>query len=397
MEDGSALPHPRRSDEARSSPGAQASASDALGDRMASALSGDRVAVLVGHLAPLTASGSLDWIAELATLAGQYGLAVPEIRAAVTDLAWLARMNGQRYPDRADWDAARGVTGSPTKRLVLAYAHAQRLRFDFKFAQLRTSCNEWLAEFSGDALILSLAAFAGLGARASNGMDLLTRAVESPDADEKSRQVCLAAIGFADHVEGQAETLLSLSNDMMARGEDNENVHYRRAAALRKLGRYDEALAEADRAMDLLDAAGSTLVQEQYSQERRAIIAAQDMRQQAETMTRELGDQISAQVDKRIAEASADLEDKITEASERLAERVDAAQELVSEGLLKMVEILGLFVTLLGFIVGSGAVVIKAKTFPERATAMALVVVGAVVFFGMLRLITGFRRKRHPF
>ena len=97
-----------------------------------------------------------------------------------------------------------------------------------------------------------------------------------------------------------------------------------------------------------------------------------------------------------MAEASAEMEARISEASDQLAQRVNIAQELVASGLLKLVEVLGLFVTLLGFLIGSGTVIIKAKTFSERAIAMSLVLVGTVAFFGLLRLVTSVRRRR-PF
>jgi hypothetical protein len=66
----------------------------------------------------------------------------------------------------------------------------------------------------------------------------------------------------------------------MARGEDDENIHYRRAAALRRLGRYDEALTEIDLAIDSVGV-GNMLVHEQYAHERRTIIHTHDMRRQA--------------------------------------------------------------------------------------------------------------------
>ncbi len=279
------------------------------------------------------------------------------------------------------------------QRLVLAYVHGQRLRFDYRFRESQARCNEWLGEFHDDALIMSFAAFGGIGSRASNGLDLFHRAVRAPDTDNKSLQVCLSAIWFADHLEEQAETLLSLADDMMARGEVNENIHYRRAAALRRLGRYDEALAAIDLAIDLFGV-GNILVHEQYAQERRTIINTRDMRQQAAETAAALGDEISARVDERIDQASAAMEQKIDEASRHLTQRVTVAQELVSEGLLKMVEVLGLFVTLLGFLIGSGTVIVKAKTFSERAIAMSVVVVGALVFFGLLRLVTNVRRRQ---
>lgn len=312
-------------------------------------------------MAPRTSSDGLDWIAELAVSAEQYGLSLPEVRKAATDLAWLARLTEQRCPGDLEWGPARGVAGSRMKRLVFAYVHGQRLRLDYRFRELQTRCNGWLAEFH-DALVLSLAAFAGLGCRASNGLDLFDRAVQAPDADSKSRQVCLTAIWFADHLEEQPATLLRLSDDMMARGKVNENVHYRRAAAFRRLGEYDQALAEIDLAIDLFGV-GNILVHEQYAQERRTIIATRDMRRQAKETAAQLGAEISAQVDERINEASTTMEARIDEASGHLAQRVAVAQELVSEGLLKMVEVLGLFVTLLGLLIGSGTVIIKAKTF----------------------------------
>ena len=365
---------------------------DDLNERMRLVPVAERPAVLVDHLARRASSDGLDWIADLARAADQYGLSVPEIRRAATDLAWMARVAEQRYPGELEWGAARGLSGSRTQRLVLAYVHGQRLRFDYRFREILARCNEWLTEFHDDALILSFAAFGGLGSRALNGLDLYNRAVEAPDADSKSRQVALTAIWFADHLEEQPDTLLRLSDQMMARGENDENIHYRRAAALRRLGRYDEALTEIDLAIDLFGV-GNMLVHEQYAQERRTIINTRDMRRQAAETAAQLGDEIAAKVDERIDQASAALEERVDEASRHLTERVSVAQELVSEGLLKMVEVLGLFVTLLGFLIGSGTVIIKARTFSERAIAMSVVVVGALAFFGLLRLVTHMRRR----
>lgn len=390
MEQGSVPPQGRHP--ADDAPPPPEDPTDDLNERMRLVPAAERPAVLVDHLALRASSDGLDWIADLARGADHYGLSVPEIRRAATDLAWMARVAEQRYPGELEWGAARGLGGSRTQRLVLAYVHGQRLRFDYRFREILARCNEWLTEFHDDALILSFAAFGGLGSRALNGLDLYTRAVQAPDADSKSRQVALTAIWFADHLEEQADTLLRLSDQMMARGEDNENIHYRRAAALRRLGRYDEALTEIDLAIDLFGV-GNMLVHEQYAQERRTIIHTRDMRRQAAETAAQLGDEIAARVDERIDQASAALEEKVDEASRHLTERVSVAQELVSEGLLKMVEVLGLFVTLLGFLIGSGTVIIKAKTFPERAIAMSVVVVGALAFFGLLRLVMHIRRR----
>jgi hypothetical protein len=393
MEQGSVPPQGRRSaDDAAPSETSGARSDSALDERMRLLPPAERPAALVDHFAPGTSSDGLDWIADLAAGAERYDLSLPGIRRAATDLAWLARLAEQRCPGEAEWSSARGLSGSAMHRLVLAYVHGQRLRYDYRFREILTCSNEWLGEFHDDALILSFAAFGGLGSRALNGLDLFNRAVQASDADDKSRQVCLTAIWFADHLEDQPEILLRLSEEMMARGEVNENIHYRRAAALRRLGRYDDALAEIDLAIDLFGV-GNILVHEQYAQERRTIIHTRDLRRQAEETAAQLGKEISARVDERIDQASVALEERIDEASQHLAQRVSVAQELVSEGLLKMVEVLGLFVTLLGFLIGSGTVIIKARTFSERAIAMSVVLVGALAFFALLRLVMSLRRR----
>ncbi|WP_026413063.1 hypothetical protein [Actinomadura oligospora] len=365
-----------------------------VGELLAAVPPAGRAVALVEYLKPRTSGDSLSWIADLARIAEDEGFDLPQIRRASTDLAWLARLAEQRYPDDREWSIARGLAGTRTRRLVLAYVHGQRLRFDYRFGELRTRCDQWLGEFHDDALVLGLAAFAGLGSRAPNGLDLYRRAVEAPDADDKSRNLALTAIWFADHLDGSAEMLLGLSETMMARGEGNPNVHYRRASALRRLGRFDEALVEIDLAIDLFGV-GNMLVHEQYAQERRAIVDARDMRRQAEGVRDVLSTELAARVDERIGEATSAMEERVEDASRQLAQRVAVAQELVSEGLLKMVEVLGLFVTLLGFLIGSGTVIIKARTFQERSITMGIVVLGAIVFFALLRQIVGTRRNRH--
>jgi tetratricopeptide (TPR) repeat protein len=360
---------------------------------MASTPPQEHAAVIVAHLADRTAATcNLDWIVELADRAEQYSLSVPDIRLAASDLAWVARENGQAYPGDAEWALARGLDGSESKRLVLAYVHGQRLRYDFRFELLFAQCNGWLREFGDDALILGLATFGALGAREDIGLDLYARAAGSANADNKSRHVCLAAIWFADHLEDQPTTLLELSAEMMTRGEGDGNVHRRRATALRKLGRYQEALVEIDRAIDQLPI-GNNLIHQEYVQERLSIIAAQDMDRRAEVMTQALGEQILARADERIQAATAVLDERISEATARMNLKVDNAQHMMSASLLKMVEVLGLFVTLTGFLIGSGAVIVKAQSFGQRAIAMGLLVVGSLVFFGLLRAVTGFRRR----
>ncbi|GIG63428.1 hypothetical protein Lfu02_78000 [Longispora fulva] len=352
---------------------------DRIDEDLASLTGAERSARLVQHLATGTRGDRLSWISELATRSERHGLSLPEIRSIAADLAWLARDAGQRYPGSADWDAA--ATASRRHRLILAYVHGQRLRYDFKFEALQAQTYTWLTEFGDDALILALAAFAALGMRTARGLELYRQAIAAPDADGRTRHVCLHAIWFADHVPDQPQLVLDLSNSMMTTGTGDANLFYRRAYALRKLGRYDQALEEIDRAIGML-APGNNAVHQDYVRERELITATRQMRQYADTLTRDLADQVTAQADRRI-----------TEASTKLAEKVESAQRVVSESTLKVVEILGLFVTLAGFLIGSGTVAFTASTFGQRITSMLIILSGSLIFFLLLRMVTGYRRR----
>ncbi|GAA2373527.1 hypothetical protein Cme02nite_02300 [Catellatospora methionotrophica] len=352
---------------------------DPLDRRLADAGPSGRVAVLVEHLAPKVATTSLDWIGDLSAAAARHEMSLPELRTAATDLAWLARDAGQRFPGAAEEQALRGAPA--LDRLVLAYVHGQRLRFDFKFEALQSQSHRWLAEFDGDALIVGLAAFGALGSRSGRGLELYRQAVDAPDVDAKTRHVCMHGLWFADHLPDQAELMLELSQQLTASSGLDANVFFRRAFALRKLGRFEQALDEIDRAIAMLGP-GHNAVHQDYVRERELIVVTRQLHGYAQELTRAAGDTVAEQAERRIKEASA-----------ALTEKVETAQRVVAEGTLKVVEILGLFVTLAGFVIGSGAVVVKAGTFGERAAAMGIVLVGCLLFFALLRFVTTFRRR----
>ncbi|GIH67556.1 hypothetical protein [Microbispora siamensis] len=343
-----------------------------------------RSSLIRDHLAERVGDDSLEWIDDLARRAANHGLTIHEVRSIVTDLAWISRDRGERLPsDTAPVPSSAGEYYE-LFRLVRSYALGQRLRFDFKFDSLRDVSQHWLSEFDNDALILSFVAFAALGLRLPHGLDLYERAINAPDADRRTRHVCLAGMWLAYHVEGQAEKMLELSGQMMAKGEIDENVFFRRASALRKLKKYEQALQEIDHAIHMLGI-GNNAVHQDYVRERESIILSMQLQRHADSLAASISAEVVERAEKRIEDASA-----------ALTNRIETAQRVVSDSLLKIVEILGLFVTLAGFLIGSGVVVFKSSTFNERIISMAMVIVGSLVFFVLLRVVTGFRRKeRH--
>ena len=344
---------------------------DALDEQLTIELEEQRGRVLVDHFSPLVDTERLEWMWDLSDRFERHALPLPVIRSVTADLAWAARRAARPYPEEAEWESA--LVAAPAnlmRRRVMAYVLGQRLRFDLKLEHLRWWSRRWLEVFADDALILGLAAFAELGLYNSEGLEFFKRSTQSPNADAKSRHVCLAAIWFANHVRDQPKMLLELSSEMISKGEVNSDVYYRRSLGLRRLGRYNDALQAIDRAMSIRDS-GDLEVFQNYARERELICA-----------TAAINEQMQKQLKEQIEAASAELK-----------KRVDTAQQVMADSLLRIIEVLGLFVAIVGFLIGTGAVVLKADTFGELAFAMTLALVGSVAFFLLLRLVMSVGRK----
>lgn len=343
---------------------------NALDEQLTSDLEENRGRLLVDYYRRFAQTGPVEWIWDLSDRFERHGLPLPVIRSVTADLAWAARRADQPYPDEDTWKAASTGPSSRMRRMVLAYVLGQRLRFDFKLVQLQSWSRRWVSLFDDDALLLGFAAFAELGLKAPEGLELFKRSTRSANADSRSRHVCLAAIWFSHHIEDQPKILLELSDEMISKGEVNNDVYYRRALAFRKLGRFDDALQAVDQAMAIRPVEDVEVYQN-YARERELIWATAEIHQQVQSMTSEIRDRLAAQ----------------------LEERVDAARRTMEDSLVRIIEILGLFIAIIGFLLGVGAVVLKADTFQEIALAVALALVGSVSFFGLLRVVMSVHRR----
>ena len=299
-----------------------------------------------------------EWYASLGAATEQYAADLPVLRRVVTDLAWQAR--DQRVPVAPIPD---DLTGHALR--AARYYVGQRLRFDFKFRELRHVTQPWLA--SGDTLVTALAGFAALGLREPFGRVLVEKALAADDADEKTRHICLHALWFSQDPEDLA-LLLDLSAQMFGRGEGGANAHYRRAGALRSLGRYEDALAEIELAIER-HGSGDNRVHQDYVRERELILAVQ---------------RTAGVADATVA--------RLAGLESRLDERLAKAEDLVNDSLLRTIEILGLFLALTGFVVGTSTAAVKSSDWWQLVVAMALLVAGSAGFLVMMRWVVSSRR-----
>lgn len=326
---------------------------------------------------------SMDWVFQLADVVGRNDLGLHVLRRCAANLAWDTRDIGQRLPNDEDWRRVAETANPAATARTLAYVHGNRLRYDTRFEQLAIVTHEWLASHPDDSLIHSLAAFAALGQRSDRALPLLARASALPDYDFSCRAVCLQGLWFGSHLPDQAGRILALSDEMIGRGEDDPNLYYWRAFALRREGRFDEALTSVDRAISLLPV-GMNAVHQDYFRERELIKTTTVLNQQVVTMT-----------DKLLGELREQFQQHQTMMRQEVERQTSTARRLVTDSLLGIVEVLALFVTLAGFLIGSGALVLRADGFSENLSAIGLLAAGAIGFFVLLRLVVRLDRG-HP-
>jgi len=216
-------------------------------------------------------AGRAGWITELARVAVDLDLSVADLRSVATQLTWVSRRLGQPIPAIAEQCRDTGAVG-----LVHQYVCGQRLRFDFNFRGLEDFCDRHAnSPHAADALVRSFRVFARLGARLPGATEDLEAVLRLPDADARARHVCLAGLWSAYTVPGQGDMLLKLANAMIALGEADGTVYFRRAAANRLLGNYAAALDDIDCALSLTTP-GNNEINQDYLRERQLIgLAAQ--------------------------------------------------------------------------------------------------------------------------
>ncbi|MGH9068949.1 MAG: hypothetical protein ACRD0J_15870 [Acidimicrobiales bacterium] len=188
-----------------------------------------------------------DWPSGLARACPEGGPdGIRLVRSVAGRLAWLATLGGAPVP--------RPAKGSGWDGRVSAWCFGERMRYEFAFSEIAKQQDSWTKRFPHDSLLAALIAFSGCGNGQEWGPVMVRQALAGTDADDRVRFVCLHAIWFALAGDpSMAPWLIELSEDMLARGEESDVLHYRRARALRVLGRSDEALEEVDEALSMLE------------------------------------------------------------------------------------------------------------------------------------------------
>lgn len=192
----------------------------------------------------------------------------------ISRFAWKDREN-EVTAEYYDSDVSDSL--SPLERdlylTVCNEAEMQRARFDYRYTDLMELAVDGKSSGSQTDLYDVFVAFASLGSRSAESGEYVQKALLNPKMENHGRAILLQGMWMGVHMDNQGSLMLNLSQDMINRGEITDTLYYYRAFALRRLGRYNEALDCIDVAIAMLGV-HSVDIHQDYSREKDMIVTS---------------------------------------------------------------------------------------------------------------------------
>ncbi|MFJ9033620.1 hypothetical protein ACIRQP_34980 [Streptomyces sp. NPDC102274] len=230
--------------------------------------------------ARVAAASGGHWPTTVAGILGDIGATWRESAEVCADAAWQARADGHSAllvlePEQI----TRPGTDSGVAR-TYRHIYLGTLRYDFRCHSIEILLQTLPDKAAGelDPYSRALWAFALLGQSRTAGYALMEQVLDETGDHAKSLHVLLHGLWLGVRLPGREERMLQLLTREPFADRRDPIALFREAAALRGLGRYHDALATIDRALDLL-APGDTAVHADFVRERALITAAHDWQQ----------------------------------------------------------------------------------------------------------------------
>lgn len=294
------------------------------------------------------------------------------------DVAWSARAarnSALLHLSRRD---IPGTFHAPAD-VGLLHLFLQSQRYDYRF---RSIC-EVIAGLAVpvedlDPFSRAIYAFALLGQNADVGLVEFEEVRRLGSDHEKVAHALLHGLWFASHLPDQATRILELINSTPALRDNDATVALRKAYALRKLRRYDEASQSIDLGMLCLSP-DAVDVHQDFVRERAMILVVREIEESYGRERQVLSD---------------DAERHLRRAQSFVDEKVANIEDKVSDSLFKVVEILGLFTAVIALLVaGAASVTIGNLEWWQRALLMLTAGAVVMVFFFAIRLVVNPGRR----
>ncbi|HZN18893.1 MAG TPA: hypothetical protein VFB84_12065 [Micromonosporaceae bacterium] len=357
---------------------------------------------IVAKLCSLPASASRARAAlwRLASMDAIGKLAYPDNRWVTTIVSWLeqgkatwqesagvcAEVGFQAYladkpnPISTEMIRSRGPLAISGRALLHLHLIAQRLAYRWEameqcFADLDTPVDNL------DPYSRVYHVFALLAGGDPSGPDHMRRLLEVAGDDYRVNLSLVEGLRLSRGLPNQGEQMLQLLARPALARSPSPDLLYRKAYALRRLGRYDDALRVADECLQKIP---PLQVQDRVRilQERELILAEQAIDEQAAAARQAAQDQLSAA--RRALEAM-------------VAAQMAEMRRAMSEGLFRTVEILGVFTAIIA-VLGGSAIGATASGLSWWQRGVLIIVAGAVGlgFFALLRTIVQPRFTDRP-
>lgn len=218
-----------------------------------------------------------DWTREAACWLALGGAGWEESARLTGDLAWRARADGR---SALVFLSARHVAGTDPGTAygrALWHCFLTTLRYDFRCDAIE----EFFATAPGDGSGLdpysaALRAFALLGRSRASGLPLMDAVLSRAAHDEKVVHALLHGLWLGEDLPEQPRRMLDLLRAPAFAGGPGPEALFRKASALRRLRRFDEALAAVQAAIDGLGPR-AVVVHGDCVRERSLILLERDM------------------------------------------------------------------------------------------------------------------------
>jgi hypothetical protein len=192
------------------------------------------------------------------------------------DLAWSGRQAGSSALTHLTADQVLDCAPGITARTRL-HLYGLGLRYDFRCGALRALFDRrgHLADL--DPFSRSLHAFALLGQSDPAALDLISPLLEESQDHPKIAHTLLHGLWLGDDLPDQPHRILALLDRPAFADADTDAIAlFRKAAALRRLHRFDEALAAITQAMEALPVNAGSGVHSDLVRERALILSARE-------------------------------------------------------------------------------------------------------------------------
>ncbi|MCM2430991.1 hypothetical protein [Streptomyces sp. RKAG337] len=192
------------------------------------------------------------------------------------DLAWSGRQTGSSTLTHLTADQALSCAPTITARTRL-HLYGLGLRYDFRCGALRVLFARRGHVADLDPFSRSLHAFALLGQSDPAATDLIDPLLEESQNHPKIAHTLLHGLWLGHDLPDQPHLILALLDRPAFADADTDAIAlFRKAAALRGLRRFDEALAAIAQAMEVLPVNAGSAVHSDLVRERALILSARD-------------------------------------------------------------------------------------------------------------------------